>query len=198
MASCKASPRPGTILKAPGMPWGPLGGGGGAGAMPPPGGGGGGGGGILISRPFFYSGGIFDELANGVRHSSDCCPERHEKPGCCRCPGTLKARCWQDASASACSASHTVISISCRDRRSWKRKMIKTHLWLHLIIMNGLNVAFCSHSCQWESSVGIVATWKATVMSGEILSVDKALMFRCLFPPHFLSKHCVSKLKEIV
>ena len=121
--------------------------------------------------PFFYSGGIFVEVAGGVRHSSDCCPERHEKPGCCRCPGTLKARCWQDASASACSASHTVIFISCRDRRSWKRKMINTHLWLHLIIMNGLNVAFCSHSCQWESSVGIVATWKATVMSGEILSV---------------------------
>ena len=46
---------------------------------------------MLISRPFFYSGGIFVELAGGVRHSSDCCPERHEKPGCCRCPGTLKA-----------------------------------------------------------------------------------------------------------
>ena len=67
---------------------------------------------MLISRPFFYSGGIFVELAGGVRHSSDCCPERHEKPGCCRCPGTLKARCWQDASASACSASHM---------RLWKR-----------------------------------------------------------------------------
>ena len=47
MASWSASPKPGTILKPPGIPWGPPGGGGGAGAIPPPGGGGGGGGGIV-------------------------------------------------------------------------------------------------------------------------------------------------------
>ena len=78
IASCSASPNPGTILKAPGIPWGPPGGGGGAGAMPPPGGGGGGGGGMVRC---LYSGGMV-ELAGDPRHSSDCCPERHHaRPG---------------------------------------------------------------------------------------------------------------------
>ena len=78
MASCSASPKPGTILKAPGIPWGPPGGGGGGGAMPPPGGGGGGGGGMVRC---LYSGGMV-ELAGDPRHSSDCCPERHHaRPG---------------------------------------------------------------------------------------------------------------------
>ena len=78
IASCSASPNPGTILKAPGIPWGPPGGGGGAGAMPPPGGGGGGGGGMIRC---LYSGGMV-ELAGDPRHSSDCCPERHHaRPG---------------------------------------------------------------------------------------------------------------------
>ena len=147
---------------------------------------------MLISRPFFYSGGIFVELAGGVRHSSDCCPERHEKPGCCRCPGTLKAV-----------GKMPVLGLAQRHTRSFpfhaetagrgKGKMTNrggrhifspdNHEWL--------KCSFLFPQLQWESSVGIVATWKATVMSREILSVDKALMFSACSPRTSCQKMCL-------